>query len=753
MRLANRARPGLTLLALCLVSATPVRAQAPAPDSVSLQRLAALGRLWGVVKYFHPAFLSRAVAWDSAVVATIPAVLAAHGAPEYRAAVDVMLATLGDPATRAAPLGPTDSSARVAAIAYRWEEDSTLIVTAPSFVGDSVRAQLLALVPEVRAARRIVFDLRRPTPAPDGYGAAEYWLGETGLTPLLPARPTAAPAVRRRMYSGFPPENGMSSGGYWSGSYLTDGGVFKPSEGNPERRVAFVVYAATDVPPVAWALAGAGQGAVVLDSSRGIMRATPPEYLQPVQMGEGVVAQVALSEFVDATGRRVAPDAEAAPDSSGDVPLRLALALVRAPASQPSAAAAAVFTPPAESTYPDMHYPALPYRVLAAYRWWNAIRYFYPYQALIGQDWDAVFPRLIARLAAAGDSLGYAQAIAANAAEINDSHGFVNSPALASWIGTAPAGVVVQYVEGRPVVVRVADDSATQASGIAVGDEIVRVDGQSAAARRAVLAPFIAHSTPQALDAVVAQRLLRGPDSSTAQLVVRRAGGRLREIALPRRSALARAVQTPRAGPILRLLPGNIGYADLARLTVGMVDSMFEMFRDTKGIILDGRGYPQGTAWAIAPRLTDRTGVVAARFQRPLVMSPDTLETSTYAFNQPIPATDKWRYHGKTVMLMDERTISQAEHTGLFFEAANHTVFIGSPTEGANGDVTSVVLPGGITAWFTGHDVCHADGRQLQRVGLVPDIRVRPTIAGLRAGRDEVLERAERYLEEGGPKP
>ena len=87
---------------------------------------------------------------------------------------------------------------------------------------------------------------------------------------------------------------------------------------------------------------------------------------------------------------------------------------------------------------------------------------------------------------------------------------------------------------------------------------------------------------------------------------------------------------------------------------------MFELFRDARGIILDDRGYPQGTAWAIAPRLTDRTDVVAASFRRPLVMSPDSGEWTEYHFNQPIPATTKWRYHGKTVMLMDERTISQA---------------------------------------------------------------------------------------------
>ena len=40
-----------------------------------------------------------------------------------------------------------------------------------------------------------------------------------------------------------------------------------------------------------------------------------------------------------------------------------------------------------------------------------------------------------------------------------------------------------------------------------------------------------------------------------------------------------------------------------------------------------------------------------------------------------------------------------------------------------------------------------ADGRQLQRIGLVPDLEVRPTIEGLQNGRDEVLEAAIEYLQ------
>ena len=105
-------------------------------------------------------------------------------------------------------------------------------------------------------------------------------------------------------------------------------------------------------------------------------------------------------------------------------------------------------------------------------------------------------------------------------------------------------------------------------------------------------------------------------------------------------------------------------------------------------------------------------------------------------------------------MLINETAISQSEHSCLGFEEAakGRITFIGTPTTGANGDVTRTSMPGGITVTFSGHDVRHADGRQLQRVGIQPDIRVEPTIAGLVAGKDEVLEAAIKFLNDSKAK-
>jgi hypothetical protein len=60
--------------------------------------------------------------------------------------------------------------------------------------------------------------------------------------------------------------------------------------------------------------------------------------------------------------------------------------------------------------------------------------------------------------------------------------------------------------------------------------------------------------------------------------------------------------------------------------------------------------------------------------------------------------------------------------------------------------VTEERLPGTLAFTLSGLDVRHDDGQRLQRVGILPDVPEGPTIAGIRAGRDEVLERAVEYL-------
>jgi C-terminal processing protease CtpA/Prc len=85
----------------------------------------------------------------------------------------------------------------------------------------------------------------------------------------------------------------------------------------------------------------------------------------------------------------------------------------------------------------------------------------------------------------------------------------------------------------------------------------------------------------------------------------------------------------------------------------------------------------------------------------------------------------------------------------MSLRSGNRATVIGSQTAGADGNVSRFSLPGGLTTAFSGIGVYYPDGKETQRVGIVPDIEVKPTIKGIQEGRDELLERAISVLENG----
>src|SRR5262249_28672546 len=70
-----------------------------APSSDYIERLAELGRLWGIVKFEHPALNYDGVDWDAALLKSLPRVRQAHNETEQREALNELLANLDDPET------------------------------------------------------------------------------------------------------------------------------------------------------------------------------------------------------------------------------------------------------------------------------------------------------------------------------------------------------------------------------------------------------------------------------------------------------------------------------------------------------------------------------------------------------------------------------------------------------------------------------------------------------------------------------
>jgi C-terminal processing protease CtpA/Prc len=746
----------LVALAFAAAPSAAHGAQTTASDSARIERLAALGRLWVSIKYFHPWLAYRTIDWDAALAAAVPRVSAAKDAAGYGLAVQQMLDVLGDPVTsvdRRRPSRPPASRGEPDPRSW-WTRDSVLVVSLrnPADLDDFSRAteRLAAITDTVRAARRVVFDLRAPS------GAAtdlEWVLAGSGILSLFTPSPARGPDQRGRLHSGFVPEDGTTSGGYYSGFYTVDGASLPPGDSLAAARQAVIlVNEHSYIPLPMLALREAGRARIVAHggtSEAGVVRTYPwrlPDSLEvSIRLTELLTTGGQATALADTVVRGIEGGADAGLTAAIEVFARTAPPARTGPRAWPPARALGGL----RDSLTDSAYPDLPRRFMAAFKIWAVGRYFFPYRDLMNERWDQVLTRSLRELEAARDSLQYGLALTAMATHLHDTHVWVTSPALRAHFGNALPPVYIRMIEGQPVITHFMDDSAARSGGVRVGDVVLAVDGEDARARMRRLERYISASTPQALQRDAALALTAGPRGSTVRLRVRSAGKVERTVALTRRESFE---MTGRSGPVFEVLRGNIGYSDLGRLPVSQVDSMFERLKDTRAIIFDMRGYPLGTAWSIAPRLTRAESPAAARFSRPNATTPDTTERTEFSFTQTLPRTDQWRYLRPTVMLIDERTLSQAEHTGLFLEAANGTRFIGSPTAGANGDVTRVLLPGGVQMSFSGHSVRHADGRQLQRVGLQPHLPARPTIAGLRAGRDEVLERALGYLERSLPK-
>ena len=96
----------------------------------------------------------------------------------------------------------------------------------------------------------------------------------------------------------------------------------------------------------------------------------------------------------------------------------------------------------------------------------------------------------------------------------------------------------------------------------------------------------------------------------------------------------------------------------------------------------------------------------------------------------------------KKAFIIDGRCISYAESCLGIIAHYKLGAIVGSPTAGTNGNVNPFVLPGGYSVMWTGMKVLKQDGSQHHGIGILPTVPVAHTIAGIRAGRDEFLEKA-----------
>lgn len=401
-----------------------------------------------------------------------------------------------------------------------------------------------------------------------------------------------------------------------------------------------------------------------------------------------------------------------------------------------------------EVPYDRAAYPDAGLRLLALYRYWNMIQYFYPHRNGIdglAARWSEKLPLFIPRFVHARNLTEYTLACLELAASINDSHAQVMSKtgAIERYFGKYILPIEASFVADKLVVTGYYLDTLGVSSNFKKGDIIEKIDGTRVAALVKKYSPL----TP-ASNAAYRKNLLSRPagalfrsNKAIAHIEVRRNG--VLKIITQRKLDVAgyRKVLHEDAG--FRMLPGNIGYIYPALLQQDDINKIKDEFLNTKGLIIDLRCYPAAfMPYTFGQWLKCESSVFAKA-------SAVSLRKPGSFFEEEIPPNGEKNpacYDKLVVIIVNEKTISQAEFTAMALRTAPKTIILGSQTAGADGNVSVIELPGGIKTAITGIGIFYPDGSSAQRAGIKIDEPVQPSIKGITEGRDELMERAIKHI-------
>ena len=309
--------------------------------------------------------------------------------------------------------------------------------------------------------------------------------------------------------------------------------------------------------------------------------------------------------------------------------------------------------------------------------------------------------------------------------------------------------VICKIIDDKMVVTKILDNDITTTFDVKVGDVITKVNDKTIKEHILEKRKLISGSNESFFLYNIVEPILSGySENIKLELIV---GDKINVKTIncvdyrSNRYTLLERLKTISKEERFKVLDKNIGYVDIGLLKCKNIPAMTEKLQSTKAIIFDMRNYPINT-WEEISKFLNGQEKIFAIYTRPDLTYPGRFKWSG---NTTCGSNNPNHYKGRIVLLLNEISASQAEWTAMCFQTAGNTTIIGSQTAGADGNVTGIDFIPAFHSQFTGLGVYYPDGRETQRIGIVPDIEIKPTIKGIQEGRDEVLERALQFIETG----
>ncbi|QXP60730.1 S41 family peptidase [Olleya sp. HaHaR_3_96] len=395
-----------------------------------------------------------------------------------------------------------------------------------------------------------------------------------------------------------------------------------------------------------------------------------------------------------------------------------------------------------ENSYADMPYPDDGFKLLSVYKYWNMINYFYPYKHIMDKDWNNSLKENIPPFINAKNELEYELAALKMIADIKDTHANLwgGKNKINEILGDNYPNFHVSFIENKLAIDNFYNEDSPK-NGLKTGDIITRINGKKIEDIVRDNHDFYPASNQPTRLRDISFNLLR-TTSNSLDIEVENNGIKLiKTIPVYNKKDIKdfyKKYTKEENISSYRLLENNIGYVSLKNIKDEDVDKIKKELKDTKGIIVDIRNYPSASISFTLGSFFTSSKTPFVKFTTGNIDYPGEF---TMGDNLYIPSKGK-TYQGKVIVLVNEKSQSAAEYTAMAFRAGDNVSIIGSTTAGADGNVSTIYLPGGLRTMISGIGVYYPDGTETQRLGIVPDIEIKPTIKGLQEGRDELIEKA-----------
>jgi len=413
------------------------------------------------------------------------------------------------------------------------------------------------------------------------------------------------------------------------------------------------------------------------------------------------------------------------------------------------------YVKPAEELNPsfanEARYKSVPaeddgFRMLALFRYWNIIEYFFPYKHLFKENWPDVLKDFLPQFASNRAPLDYHLTCWRLINRVHDTHASIyRDSILNNWSGMNGPSLDFKTIDKKIIVRDYLDDSLGKFEVVKPGDEIVTVNGRSIAEIRKDFDPYICASNQAAADRNFLWRFLFFRRDDSLVITYKRNDSIKKGIMHLYHRPPYQNGDTWRK-PMYQLLSGDIGYINIGKIQADSLPVIFEKFRNTKGIVIDIRNYPKEFMPYAMGKYLKPVSTPFMRYTGPDYANPGAFKYIGYINNGITKEDSVELYKGLVVILVNEQTQSSAEYTAMALRSVPRAIVMGSQTAGADGDISYVPFPGGFNSPFSGLGIFYPDGKETQGIGIVPDIFVYPTQQGIATGKDEVLEKAKELI-------